>query len=624
MKEYKEQIKARMLKQASKVWGYPETASENEFDPLVSMLLSACSTELEKISNEIHTSRGRVLERLVQLLSPETLTGPIPSHGVATALPVERTTILSEATQFYAHLKSSPSATTEKEESTFRDLFFSPTDVFCLNRASVRYVATGNQLFRVNDMIEKEVVANCSYAKQLPASSLWLGIDEPDVSLHKSLFYFEFRQEEEKNLFYLQLPKAKWSINSEILQHVPGYGNQSISGERFDVKEVLNNSHPCGRVIKKQVNAFYKPRFITLMDNHHITTKKEHHQMPETIQCAFTGKEMEELLRQDLRWIHIQFPETIPSQLLQHVTCIMNCFPVINRRLHELRYRLRELINIIPLSTEELFLHLEHVNSEDTMAIEPASQKRKEEPFSMLLKNSGSGRFDERDASMIIDYMLQLLKDESAAFSSIDRDFLSNEIKQVQQVINKLEQRSISQAIPSDPIHYLIIRNKEQQSGKNLSISFWSTNGQDANYLKAGTELPLYNGISIKNNRAILVSPTKGGRNRMNTAESILAYKSALLSKERLITCEDVKAFCHYQLGEKVQRVRVEKGVSIPHDERQGYVKTINVIIALEERAYSDMKAKEELGFWEDQLKLMLEQQSSSLMPYRIIIQPAQ
>src|SRR5215211_6924150 len=105
MYETKEHIKSRMLKNAARLWGYKETETESSFDPVVSLLLTAFASELEKVSGDIQASGARVLERLVQLLSPDTLTGALPAHGIATALPVEDATELFEDTRFYTHVK---------------------------------------------------------------------------------------------------------------------------------------------------------------------------------------------------------------------------------------------------------------------------------------------------------------------------------------------------------------------------------------------------------------------------------------------------------------------------------------------------------------------------------------
>lgn len=105
MQESREHIKTRMLKNAARAWGYAETEPENNFDPLVSMLLTACSIELEKISGEIQGSRARVLERLVQLLSPDAFTGPLPAHAIGHAVPVDKSLTVTEHEQYYISRK---------------------------------------------------------------------------------------------------------------------------------------------------------------------------------------------------------------------------------------------------------------------------------------------------------------------------------------------------------------------------------------------------------------------------------------------------------------------------------------------------------------------------------------
>ena len=47
-----EQIKNRMIKRASRMWGYSELESESAFDPVLELLLSACASELEKLRFE--------------------------------------------------------------------------------------------------------------------------------------------------------------------------------------------------------------------------------------------------------------------------------------------------------------------------------------------------------------------------------------------------------------------------------------------------------------------------------------------------------------------------------------------------------------------------------------------
>lgn len=614
MLETREHIKSKMLKNVARLWGYTETEAESNFDPLVSMLLGACATELEKISGEIHSSRARVMERLVQLLSPDTLTGALPAHAVASALPVEATAELKPDMQFYTRLKQGFSH--ETQENISKDIFFSPTDHFILNKASIRVMVTDRQLLKINGN-QKEVIA--STKEILPASTIWLGIDEPGLSLHHTLFYFDCRSEADKSLFHHQLPKAKWFYNDQPLSALPGYGHREICGETFDAKSINAAEYSIFKKVRNQINAFYKPYFITLTDQEGITLKKGTDHVPSFIFDSFNGKEVEQIKKQSLRWIRIQFPDTISNHLLQEMSCIMNCFPMLNRQLHEVNYRLQDIINVIPLQSENIFLDLEEVNTDENKPLAVHSfQQDSQESFAMLTRNGGIGRFDERDAASIIDYLLQLLRDESAAFSILDNDFISSEVKNLQQVMNKLEQRLFSRQIYRGSCPYLVIHPNQKLPGQSLFIKYCSTNGKEANHIKQDTRLLPYNGSSFVSNSLFLVSPTRGGRDKLSATESVLAYKSALLSKDRLVTAEDIKAFCCYHLGHRVKSIGIQKGMKINPDENQGYMKTIDVVLSLHEDAYNEMSQKGELAFWEEHLTQLLEEKSVSWMPYRV------
>jgi hypothetical protein len=621
MQESREHIKTRMLRNAARAWGYAETESESSFDPLVSMLLSACSVELEKISGEIQGSRARVLERLVQLLSPDAFTGALPAHAVACARPVDAALDIAGDAQYYITRKIAAAA--ESEEPVTKDVFFSPTGNFHLNRATIRFMATGTSLYRMNG-ITKELITQSDTGKDLPASTLWLGIDEPGTSISQGLFHFDLRNEAEKQLFYHQLPKAKWYWNDQLLPHSPGYGQRTISGEQLDLETVLNREDDISGKIKKQVNAFYKPYFITLLDPENIATGKDATVLGDIIAETFTGKGATPLKQQALRWICIDFPQTITSRLLQDVVCVMNSFPVVNRRLHDLTYRLQELVNIIPLHADDLFFDLETVTNDEGRILNTRNfQQKEEEAFGVLLRNGGVGRFDERDAASIVDYLVQLLRDESAAFSTLGNDFMNTEMKQIQQIINKLEQRLFAKQQSRGQTPYLMVRNHAKAPWQNIFLRYWSTCGAEGNHIKAGTQLRLYRGSSLEGNQVILVTTTLGGRNKLGTADSVLAYKTALLSKDRLVTMEDIRTFCHYQLGNRVKQITIEKGVMIHPDQQQGFLKTLDVKISLPRKDFEDMEEKGEISFWIDNLQLLLEEKSVALLPYRVFIEKA-
>src|SRR4029077_17871532 len=137
---------------------------------------------------------------------------------------------------------------------------------------------------------------------------------------------------------------------------MPGYGHLAISGEQLDLEAVLNRDDDISAKIKKHINAFYKSSFITLEDEFDLTISGDNSMLSAIIADTFSAKDLKALEKHELRWICIDFPQTISTRLLHDVVCVMNSFPVINRQLHDLTFRLQEVVNIIPLQTEDIFL----------------------------------------------------------------------------------------------------------------------------------------------------------------------------------------------------------------------------------------------------------------------------
>ena len=60
-----DRIKDRILRRASRLWGYNELESENSFDPIVGLLLSAIASELDRLGFALESSNSRMIERIL-------------------------------------------------------------------------------------------------------------------------------------------------------------------------------------------------------------------------------------------------------------------------------------------------------------------------------------------------------------------------------------------------------------------------------------------------------------------------------------------------------------------------------------------------------------------------------
>lgn len=618
MTESREHIKNRMLQLAAKSWGYAGTEPETGFDPIVALLLSVNAAEFERISGEIYQSRARVLERMVELLSPDMLTGPLPAHAILSATAAQEQVTVDLREQFFFSKKLAA----ENGRIRTKDIFFTPTGSFHVNRCSVKYMATANKLYQFTHAGSKELQAY-NTGPMLGASSLWIGIDHPGESLHNAQFFFQIRNEVLKAFFYTQLPKASWYQGQHVLPTKGGYNDPGVETGGLNIDQVLTQQSTIRHKVVKDVNTFYQHCFITLSDpgNHTVLPDGE---TPAVIREAFTAPQTKLFEGEQLRWIEIVFPENITATMLEDVSCHLNCMPAINRQLHEITHRMQDVVNILPMITEDLYLDMEDITNQDGEILNVRDLDRKEQPdLSILLRSGGVARFDERDAVSIIENIIQLLRDESAAFARLGKDFIAGEVKQLQQIINKLEQQMLQRQLVSERVPYLLIRKEKVEEVQHIFLRYWSVTGKMGNDIKAGTALMPYRSGALDHSKVFLVTISQGGRDRLSAADSITAYKSAVLSKDRIMSMEDVRLYCLRELGEKVSDIRIEKGVMVSLDEAQGFAKTIDVRIRLHRKDYAEAREKNELVIWEQGLAQQLVQRSLSLIPYRIFIEEA-
>ena len=114
-----------------------------------------------------------------------------------------------------------------------------------------------------------------------------------------------------------------------------------------------------------------------------------------------------------------------------------------------------------------------------------------------------------------------------------------------------------------------------------------------------------------------LLTTTTGGKNRLKPEERVNAFRYGLITRNRIITKEDIRNFCFYELGDRVSTVSVEKGFELSAHPQQGFLRTIDIIIT----APSSEKLNNE--GWQilfDQLKAKLQSRSGMSNHYRIVL----
>jgi hypothetical protein len=616
MKESKEKIKSRMLKNASRTWGYHDTEAESAFDPLVGMLMGALSFELEQISGEIHNSESRVVEKLVELLTPEPVVGANPAHGILSAQPHLPTFEIHTSNQFYLSRKGKNAIDPTRNEQ--QNIFFTPAGSYKLFNGKVRYIATEKTLFEVDKEGYKEGISESRVILGREHNKIWIGMEfGTDLESFEGLsLFFDLRSELHEDTFYQSLARAKWFLNDIPVDFTVGYNvKNNVSKKSDDALHSLD--WDTSAKVCDHVNRFYSKKFMTLMGNPSFKDYLIRANYPPSLRSAFDDEALK-TIKSPCVWIRLEFIQPLPLEVLENIFCSLNCFPVINRQLNKFTYSAKEQINVIPLKSETAFFDMKSVTNTkgSPYRMKSFSRVKEMEKGSYIVRQGGVGRFDSRNAVEILNYLIELLR-ENAAFTLLGADMVSSNLRELNQIMARLEQRLNDSSVLRESVSYLMVRSLP--GDETVYVEFWTTNGTMGNNIKPGTPLTVFAGSDFRQETIKFLSSTVGGREKLDTEDRLHAYRRALLSKDRVVTAEDIKALCYEHFGKMIEKVVVSKGLAAGTSADNGLNRTIDITVSL--LIQGNNLTPEELDFLKEDLKIKLEEKSMNIMPYRIFIQ---
>ncbi|MGH2322946.1 hypothetical protein, partial [Enterococcus faecalis] len=75
-----------------------------------------------------------------------------------------------------------------------------------------------------------------------------------------------------------------------------------------------------------------------------------------------------------------------------------------------------------------------------------------------------------------------------------------------------------------------------------------------------------YSGSGLTSGTMYTVRPTTAAKEKLSATESINAFKSALLSRGRMVTEQDIRYACFAELGNLIERVEISNSFVKPHE----------------------------------------------------------
>lgn len=584
---------------------------ETSFDPVVSMMLNALSYELEKIAHELENSKTRVVERVLEIMFPQTASGVKPSRAIMHAMPIENNIKISLQNQMNTvrriHNIYNPL------EPIMKEVVLSPTLEVKLSAAEVKYIAFERNLFEISNLFYKDTTPD--YTNTLPSGEIVLGIElsESNVfELEDLMLYIDIKNTHQKEMFHYYLKQMKCMHDDIEVKVEAGY---NVQLNNLDIENIVNRNYTHLSEITQEVNEYYFDNFYTLKG------VLKHKSIDEYSSEYSHFNEVTKNNEKNILWLKLIFPESLVPQIIENVSFTTNCFPVINKRKYSVEKTIGNFLSYVALETgNDSYLDIESV-------IDPFNNHYEIKEFkegileegTAVLRTGGVSRFDSRSASELLQNVLDVLKDESSAFAGLGKDFTNSALIEINQLLASIEQQARESSFSKNNDPYLMIKPKVGDlKGKKFIINYWSTCTENGNDIKAGTVLECKDSFFISKG-ATLMTNTVGGLNRQNNKDRILAYRNALLTRGRIVTFADIKAFGFNHFKSSIEDIKIEKGTRKEISVKAGFSRTVDIFIKTnvdEKQHLSDS----EWSYLCDSFMKNLKNRSSNVFPYRLFI----
>lgn len=579
----KEAIKARMLQNATKLWGLKNIQS---LDPFVKLLIDAFSTEIFKANNEIESINGRILEKLSRLLTPTKYAHPNPAHGIAFAYPEEDQEVLMEHSEFFLKKQLNSQQKTQSDKQL--QISFTPVDSVEMIKAQTALIIVGNTAYSIDEELNKMPIVRLEN-KIEDYRTIKMGIDITDYNSEvfpsKISIFCANPTYENVDFVYRLLPHVKVFHNEIPLEVSSGLTYfEDSTAEGF---EKIFEFQSIKQKIKEDIKSTYQEKFIEVSGIYPSMFKKIEAGLPKDIDDGSAA--FEPFRSKKILWLKFEFPPQFTAEILENFLFVLNAFPIYNRGWKKTEYALDIMGNNIPLETKdsEFFLYVDEV-------IDGRGKKYKEIPFMPTknlesdlysLRKGGMERFTNRNATDLMAHVMELLRDEVAAFSIINRDKVKEVLGEISEKMKGLMKKvEIANQELKEDVNYVIIEPLE--SAAHTYASFWVSHCTMANNIRPGTVL----NSQKRAQTLMLLTQTSGGAEEQKQSDTILAYKYALTTKDKIISVEDVKNYCKMILKDSLKKINVSRGTMISDKPREGFIRTVDIDIVVQDYSYFGSK----------------------------------
>ncbi len=585
------EIKYNMRRRSMQLWGVEH---EDMLDPLIGMMLDVFSYEISKIHQHIKISDSKLVERLAKVLVNENWSLPTPAHALLQATPEEQMVEITNSAQFFS------TKFNFGEENS--DLFFTPLRSHYLMPARIHCTAFHKAFYVRQDLGLRAIKHSIQSEKKIEDYNIYVGIDIGNKILNNL-----------KSLpITLLLDNSELDAYIHMIKVFDIDDNELSVDSTIDLENIANEPH-----YFKSTHNYYKNYLYTIgLED----SSKRFNSAKDVFKTKFSEETYQEETK-ELYWLRINFPVSFVAEELAKFKVMINAFPVVNRKLLYKQHSLDKNGRIVslPALNDSYYLGVEEVMDNKGIEYQNILKNDINKPegsYSIYFGNVE--QFDERAAKATLYEVIQTIREEGSSFSAVGYDLLNAYLEDLNVQLDDIEHKissKLKKVSDNNERQYLIAMPYEKS--EILECNYWISNANNANGIEANTVLNQYQNYGLKMESVRFQTKTIGGDIKRSEKEKISNLRYGLLSRDRIVSEEDVREFVVKTVGEIVDDVSVKPGVGIAVSPKQGLVRTTDVTIKINKRGKLDQKNKTRLSHF---LKLELEDKSVQNIPYKVAI----
>ncbi|MBV7532258.1 hypothetical protein [Chitinophaga sp. sic0106] len=584
----KSAIRSRLLQLAASHLN-DSKASVIPADPIVTILMEGLAGELAQLHQLYEQMQHGIAQHLASVLLKNTVTTSIPGHTILHATPADKILI-------------DPTYTFTPSEGV--DYAFVPAGTFHLFPAALTHIIYPDQIVRINEQLQPEkIITEPILTNTTPQIILMVNTNSPVLTDLSGLsIYLEISEQLQTKVAPL-LSIITCKINGRTASTSQGY-YQGINPEPISIPLVY----------REQALNNYRSQTITVRS---CELTDHSNAEPPAVLHTFLEKHLIELPACSW-WITLEFPG-MPQDWLQHIHCIINCFPVVNISANTIIHEIHPLYKVFQLRCEDDFLCLGTVADQTGKHFRQVVDKTASTllPGEINLLHAGKRRMDQREIVIQLESCTSQLREELQLLDRSDNNNLLQILEELTQQVNYI-QELIHEHPRRAP--WPIIAFQPLEASTHLKIEYFTTKGDRLptiapfslwQELATSAFLPgsIYNLTTIYQGTAA-PGPEK----------QVQLFRAQLYSQNRIVNSADIELCCQNILGRYYTGIQIEKEALLSTIPGKGYEMTISVYVALDKSAAGCTPLL--LEYYRKQIHQQLNDKGVGLVPYRVFLRP--